>query len=331
MSTNVAPPKPLGRKPSIAILSPGGVGGFLAGLFSHHGSDVTCVAREKTLKQIQSSGMILESALLGRIHFVPKLTDRLDFEPDVLIIATKNYGLEAAAKMIPRKMVLQSIIIPLLNGLEHIHKLREHFGNRVVGASLGNIETYRLSPTLIKHTTRFEPKIELGSDVEIPERSLHELAEFLRRNRILTEIFPSTAEVLWRKIARINAIACTTAAARQRLGFIRSELAWIKDMEACVHEACTVAIHEGVRIDPAQILKQIDALPDSLSTSIQKDVAEGNPSELDAIAGAILRAARRASISCPTIKRLHDRIALRTSRLDLRAGVGASDKERKSS
>jgi 2-dehydropantoate 2-reductase len=50
---------------------------------------------------------------------------------------------------------------------------------------------------------------------------------------------------------------------------------------------------------------------DSLGSSMQRDIAAGRPPELDAIPGAILRAAARHDLSCPTIERLVVAIAAR--------------------
>ena len=52
------------------------------------------------------------------------------------------------------------------------------------------------------------------------------------------------------------------------------------------------------------VIAQIDRLPDGLTTSMQRDINAGNTSEIDAIAGAVIRAGKRHGIFCPTIEEM---------------------------
>jgi 2-dehydropantoate 2-reductase len=114
----------------------------------------------------------------------------------------------------------------------------------------------------------------------------------------------SEAHVLWSKLARLCALACTTSASGQTIGFIRSDRQWRRALVAAIDEAAAVANAGGAGIDPAATLAELeDAHPD-LGSSMQRDLAVGREPELDAIAGAVLRAGRRDGIECPTIERL---------------------------
>jgi 2-dehydropantoate 2-reductase len=69
--------------------------------------------------------------------------------------------------------------------------------------------------------------------------------------------------------------------------------------QACVHEVAAVAMAEGAKVDPEFVMSGILKMPAHMRSSMQKDVAQGNPPELDAIAGPILRGARRHGIDAP--------------------------------
>jgi 2-dehydropantoate 2-reductase len=56
---------------------------------------------------------------------------------------------------------------------------------------------------------------------------------------------------------------------------------------------------------------ELDDAHATLGSSMQRDIASGIPPELDAIPGAVLRAAERHGLEAPTIAELHDRIATR--------------------
>jgi len=59
-------------------------------------------------------------------------------------------------------------------------------------------------------------------------------------------------------------------------------------------------------------LAEIEDAHAGLTTSMQRDVAAGRESELDAIAGSVLRAATRHGLECPAIERLAGRVAERS-------------------
>ena len=116
---------------------------------------------------------------------------------------------------------------------------------------------------------------------------------------------------MWSKLVRLNALACTTAAADRPVRFIRSQPEWRAALEACVSEGAAVAVAEGARIDAATVMEELDQVHDELGTSMQRDVAAGRPPELDQIPGAVLRAAARHGLEAPTVARLAVQIARR--------------------
>jgi 2-dehydropantoate 2-reductase len=56
---------------------------------------------------------------------------------------------------------------------------------------------------------------------------------------------------------------------------------------------------------------EIDGVHDGLVSSMARDVDAGRPPELDAIAGAVLRAGERHGLACPTVRRLAAQVAAR--------------------
>ena len=117
---------------------------------------------------------------------------------------------------------------------------------------------------------------------------------------------------MWSKLVRLNALACTTSAYDELLGEIRSTPQLRADLVAAIEEACAVGHAEGAHdVDPARALAELDAAHATLGSSMQRDIAAGREPELDAIPGAVLRAAARDGIRCPTIAGLTAVIAAR--------------------
>ena len=291
---------------SIAILGPGGVGGFLAGALARAGEDVVVVAREQTATAIAREGVHVESVRLGDFTVHPTAVARLARPVDVLLVATKAAGLEAALQRVAAEPAL---VVPLLNGLDHVALLRERYGARVVVGTI-RIEADRAAPGRIVHTSGFL-LVELASDDPDRQPALAALAARLEAAGVPARVAEGEAQALWGKLVRLNALACATAAYDLPLGAIRDDPAKAAALAACVEEAAAVARAEGAEIDAARVHVEIERVHAGFGSSMQRDLAAGREPELDAIPGAVLRAGARHGIECPTIARLSVRIAER--------------------
>jgi 2-dehydropantoate 2-reductase len=268
---------------------------------------VTCVGKLEQVRVINEQGICLESAQFGSFVARPQAATRLNHEPDILFITVKAPFLNDALGLVSRALVSNSVVIPLLNGLEHVSAIRERVGNRVAVGMIGAVEAVKVGWNHIIHSSLHAPHIELASDHDIPKKGLYRIGEFLSRMGVETLVRDREAEVIWRKLVRLNAIASTTAASQEALGLVRQDREWRRKLEGCVREGAAVARKEGVEIDPETVMQQIDALPPTLTTSLQRDIAKGLLSEIDAIPGAILRLAKHHD-PCPTIQEIYARV-----------------------
>jgi 2-dehydropantoate 2-reductase len=157
------------------------------------------------------------------------------------------------------------------------------------------------------HTSPFV-RVDLAADNSALRPAIAELAGVLQRAQIPTELGPSEGQVLWSKLVRLAPLALTTSAAERPIGFIRSDAHWRGLLEAATRETAAVADAEGARVDPAEPLAELDAGPPTLSSSMQRDLAAARPPEL-AIPGAVLQAASRHGLECPTIEKLTEQVA----------------------
>ena len=95
------------------------------------------------------------------------------------------------------------------------------------------------------------------------------------------------------------------------LGEILGDPAWRTRLEAALGEGVVVAAAEGATISPAKVMKQFREDHPTLGSSMARDIAAGREPELDAIAGAVLRAADRHGIAVPAIEGLATEVARR--------------------
>ncbi len=289
------------------MLGPGGVGGFIAAALARDGQDVTVVARESTAAKILSGGISVRSVVLGDFTGRPAASAALEAPVSVLIVATKATGLPDALERIHAD---PELVVPLLNGLDHMEVLRARFGADAVAAGAIRIEADRPAPAEIVHTSKFL-RVDLGADRPAARARLDELAPRLERAGIPARIERSEAQALWSKLVRLNALACTTSASERQIGFIRSDPEWRAKLLGCINEAAAVANADGAEVDPSTSVAELDDAHEGLGSSMQRDIAAGREPELDAIAGAVLRAGARHGLQCPTIASLATQIAAR--------------------
>jgi 2-dehydropantoate 2-reductase len=288
---------------SIAVLGPGGVGGFLAAALARSGEDVTVVAREETAQHIAEHGLAVDSVRLGRFTARPNAVPQLREPPDILIVATKATGLEDA---LARVQAAPGLVVPLLNGVEHMDVLRAHYAN-VVAATI-RIAAERTAPGRIAHTSALS-RIELAPSTDETEHLVH----LLRLAEVPAKTEASEAQVLWSKLARLGPLALSTAASGLTTGPVFAHPRWRLLAQGAVDETAAVAKAEGADVDPRSVLEEIAQLGPEQTSSLARDVEQGNPTELDAIGGAILRKAQQHGLPAPSVQQLvsavEDRVA----------------------
>ena len=293
----------------IAVLGPGGVGGFVAAALARAGQDVTLVGRGETVREIAAHGLQVTSRALDATFTAHlETTDHLDETQrlSALLVATKALGLhEALQERVGQ--AAPDLVIPLLNGLDHMDVLRGHFGSERVRAGVIRVQSDRPRTGVIEQTSA-AVRIDIAGPEEGP---VARLAQALRAASIDTRTGASEADVLWSKLARLNPIACATTAFDATLGEIRQDPSRLSALHSAIAETAAVARAQGAAVDTAATRAEVDALRPDQDSSMRRDVAAGRPPELDAIPGAVLRVAGRHGLACPAVTYLHDRIAER--------------------
>src|SRR5205823_6066667 len=202
----------------VAVLGPGGVGGLLAGVLERDGQEVVVVATDTTAATIAACGLCVRSVRFGDFVTRPPAVSRLAEEVDTLIVATKAAGLHAALERVEAE---PGLVLPLLNGLDHLAVLRERFHPGSVLAGSIRVESDRPDPGVVVHTSPFLLVNMASSNGAIAEQ-MQALAAVLNTVDVPARVLDSEADVMWSKLVRLNALACTTSAYDKLLGEIRS-------------------------------------------------------------------------------------------------------------
>ncbi|MGI8631537.1 MAG: ketopantoate reductase family protein [Solirubrobacterales bacterium] len=286
----------------IAVLGPGGVGGLVAAALARAGRTVTVVAREQTAVVIDRDGLRVTSSMLGDftvpVRAVAELTDPVG----TLIVATKATGLDGALERVAEAAASPLIVVPLLNGIEHLPSLRERFGPRVAAATI-RVEAERIAPGVIEHRSR-GAAIGLATGEPGLREQLDAAGAALAEAGLEVNHGETEAATMWSKLTRLCPLALCTAAHDRPLGAIRADLDLRAELAAAVDETCAVARADGAPAESALVLAELDATHHGLTSSLQRDVVAGRAHELDAIAGAVVRRGATHRIDCPTVEHL---------------------------
>ncbi|HEY7605551.1 MAG TPA: 2-dehydropantoate 2-reductase, partial [Actinomycetes bacterium] len=139
----------------VAVLGPGGIGGLLAALLARRGDRVICLAPPATAAYLAEHGIELRSPTLGDAKGAVEAATRLDQPVDVVFVTVKATQLEAAAEAVPPEVVGDALVVPFLNGIDHMTWLRRRYPADQVVAGTIRIESTRVGPGLIEHASPF--------------------------------------------------------------------------------------------------------------------------------------------------------------------------------
>ena len=276
-----------------AIIGAGGVGGLIGAVLAHEREQVSMVVRPGTLGDY--TGPLRLESPFGEYGESVSWTDKMP-QTDVAWLTVKAPQLDAAMKTLAAGP-LPDAIVPLLNGVEHVATLRSKFGHaRIIPATIA-VETERIAPARIVHRSPFARLHMATSGKTLLGRTIDQL----QRVGFTCVFVDDEPTLLWQKIVFLGPLALSTTAADKPIGGLVEDPALWKRLRASVHEACETGRAEGAKLNEEVVLESIKKLPAGMRSSMQKDVAQGNQPELDAIGGAIVRAAARHGISTPVL------------------------------
>jgi 2-dehydropantoate 2-reductase len=293
------------REP-IAVLGIGGVGGMVAAR-----TGAVCVGTERTVNAIRARGLTLtQGDVTTVVH--PDAVTRLDRPIALLVVAVKAYDLDAALERVAPAALHGALVLPLLNGLEHVDALRRRLGASdtvsrgspaVAAGSIGRVEAFSPEPGVVVQRTT-EAAIVEAACAGLGRVALEAALASLRVPGIEVVVADDERAVLWSKTTRLAILAAATVASGRTVGELRDDPSWRARLEEALREACAVAAAEGVSVDPAGQWAIIQALPHDLTTSAARDASAGRPTELDAIAGSVVRAGLRLGVPTTELARL---------------------------
>ncbi|MFG2629209.1 ketopantoate reductase family protein [Streptomyces sp. NPDC048473] len=289
---------------TVAILGPGGVGGLIGALLARDGHRVICLAGEETTAVLRREGLHVQSARYGAFTTPVEADTELHEPVDATFVTVKQTSLPAALDRVPPQVLGDGIVVPLLNGLDHLAPLRRRYPAGQVVAGTIRVEATRTSPGRIAHTSPFAA-LELAAPLD-------DFASRLRHADLDVTLRTDESAMLWDKLSFLAPFALLTTRYQTAVGTIRDERR--PELLAVLDEITAVARAAGAAVTTETVLSFFDRAPETMKSSMQRDAEAGHPIELDAIGGAVLRAAATHRIETPATARLVAELAPTASR-----------------
>ena len=287
----------------IAVMAPGGVGGYFGGRLADAGHDVTFIARGANLEAIRQSGLRVTSPL-GDIHLTaPSVTDdAAEIGPvDIVLFAVKLNAMEAAAEACRPLIGPETAVVPFLNGVDAPAILAEVLGADHACGGVTYISAHIEGPGHIGHIGDFAKLVFGEMDGSMSDR-LDALQRACADSGIDATLTPEIEVALWEKFSLLVPMSGMTAAARSPLGVIRSDPMGRHVFEACMRETVAVGIAKGIPLADDLVDRQMslfNGLPDEMKASMLVDLEAERPLEAPWLSGAVARMGRELGVPTP--------------------------------
>jgi 2-dehydropantoate 2-reductase len=287
----------------IAVFGTGGVGGYFGGRLALSGQDVTFIARGNHIKALQAEGLRVDS-LKGDflLHPVRAISDPAEAaDVDLVLLAVKAWQVPEAARVLSESMRKSTFVVPLQNGVEAASQLVEALGAERVVGGLCRIISYIEKPGYIRHVGA-EPQVAFGELDNRPSERTEKLKQAFEQAGVSVQIPPNIQTAIWEKFLFIASVSGIGAVTRSPIGIVRT----VWESRAMLEQAMAEIFHLAAALNISlpentveRTMQFVDNLPANGTASMQRDIQDARPSELESQNGAVVRLGRQAGVETP--------------------------------
>lgn len=293
----------------IAIAGAGGVGGLLGGLLARAGHEVAVLARGAHGEAIRRDGLRVTSPLGSFTARVAAVSDDpASLGPaDAVLVAVKAWQVAELAPRLAPLLATGGLAVPFQNGVEAARQLSAGLGDARVAGGLVSVLAWIDGPGAVKHMGG-PPRVKMGARAGGQAARLEALAKALREAGALVELVDDVERASWEKFLFIEPWGAVASAARAPVGVVRAVPETRALLVRALEELAAVGRARGVTLPEdvvARTLAGIDGFPAESTSSMQRDLGAGRPSELDDQVGAAVRLAREAGVPAPVHEALY--------------------------
>lgn len=287
----------------IVVYGVGGVGGYFGGKLAAAGFNTTFIARGAHLEAIKENGLEVKSIygdfLVKPAHATSDINQVS--ESDLILLATKNWQVTEVSSELKKVIHDNTVILPLQNGVNATEKLIEVIPAKNVLSGLCKIISFIESPGKIWHKA-FHPQVIFGEQDNSKSDRIKEIKEIFDRAGFDNTIPDNIQLEQWRKFLFIVTISGIGALTRMEIGINRSDSGVREIMKQTAVEIKQLANAKGIALadtDIARTFEAIDKQAGNTTASMQRDIMEGKPSELDDFNGYVVKESIKYGLDAP--------------------------------
>ena len=299
----------------IAVVGIGGVGGYLAAMLGRVCPHLTLAARGARGESIRENGLTLHSDYKGEIVVRPERVVTVDElgEQDYIFVCVKNYSLEEVCADIAHAVTEDTVIVPVMNGVDPGERIRSIMKRGTVVDSLIYIVAFANEDYSVTQQDNYAyMRIGIKNADSIQQEKVEEVSAILSAADIDHKATREIETEIWRKYILNCAYNVASAYYDNTIGQLRDDPLKAKEYEALVQEAYQVALLKGVEVKQehidAIIRRFYYELADESTSSLQRDIRAGKTTEVDTFSGYIVREGQRLGVDMPVSEKMYERL-----------------------
>ncbi len=301
----------------IAVLGAGGVGGYFGGRLAAAGHEVSFVARGEHLAALRRDGLAVES-VAGDFSVSPvRATDDTAEvgEVDYVLLGVKTWQLEPAIASLKPLIGPETAVVTTQNGVEAPHQVADAVGLEAVLPGAVEVIAFLDGPGRVRHIGG-AGKLTFGEWDSRPSRRVERLRGALQESGLVASVATDIWAALWSKFLALGSVGAIATLADAPYGVLRTRPGTRQLILDSMAEIQQVATASGVDL-PADAVDNtvafLDSLPEAGTTSLQRDINAGRPSELEAWTGAVVRIGRQVGVPTPLNSVLYELASARSN------------------
>lgn len=284
----------------IVIFGTGGAGGYFGAQLALAGENVTFIARGEHLNAIRANGLHLETPKGEAVIHPADATDdpAQVADADVVLVGVKAWQVTEAAQAMRPMIGPGTFVVPLQNGVEAASRLAAVLGAEHVLGGLCGALSWVTGPGRIRNAGG-QNFIKFGELENRRSERAERLYRAFAQAGVAVEVPSDIMKTLWDKFLFVTSFGGVGALTRAPIGVIRTLPETRRLLEQCMQEVLAVARARQVAMADTAVedsMKFIDTIPENGTTSLQRDIADRKPSELEFWNGAVVRLGREVGV-----------------------------------
>jgi 2-dehydropantoate 2-reductase len=285
----------------ILIVGAGATGGAFGARLIEADRDVTFLVRAKRAESLAESGLILEAPDGRTIHAVKAITT---VEPgdtyDLVLLGLKAPALPSALETIGPAIGPSTMILPLLNGMDHFTTLEQFYPGRTIGGLVKIVATLDHGGVIHQMT----PLAALTVGPIHGKPLYQDLIDTLTVKGFTLSVDQNVLSRLWEKWVFIAAAGVATCLFRGTIGNILAAGGKSQILQV-IEETENVASKAGHPVSP-EAQRETRALlteeGSKFTSSLYRDLAQGDPVEAEHILGGLSAKAQAMGVPVPLLE-----------------------------